>query len=145
MAQGKPNPFGRYMGLGLTFVGLALLAGAYFSWQGARQTAHSGVQRTGVVLRILEQETAEGLIQEAPVVVFQTAEGDSITFRHDSWQTELELEVGDSVPVVYQKGRSQQAKIKQTPMLFWVPKLLLGIGGVFTVLGMYLNVRHSNY
>jgi hypothetical protein len=84
------------------------------------------VQRT--VTRRGEQRTLYYL-----VVQFQTAQGETVRIQSGEGSSQITDQLGDTVRVFYDPSAPQEALI-DSPVLWLVPRLFMGVGGLFVVL-----------
>jgi hypothetical protein len=76
----------------------------------------------------------------APVIVFITDSGQKVRFTSLASSYPPRYAVGDSVPVLYEANRPDQARIRSFHDLWFMPSLLGGLGLVFTAIGAGLLI-----
>lgn len=75
----------------------------------------------------------------APRVRFVTATGQPVEFQASAASSDTGYRVGDRVPVLYLPDAPDNASINTFFHLWIFPTILLGLGGVFTLLGAGLG------
>lgn len=76
----------------------------------------------------------------APVISFTSQNGQKIHFTSMASSYPAKYALGDSVRVLYEANRLEQARIRSFHDLWFAPSLLAGLGLVFTALGSGLLI-----
>ncbi len=112
-------------GVGLILLGLGLffLSDTWHFLGRATATA------TGTIVAC--ERSGKGSCQ--PTVTFTTGRGEEITFSPSFSSTSFE--VGQQQPVAYDPNHPQDARIASFLVLWFLPTLFLGMGGLFVLVG----------
>lgn len=126
----------------LLFAALATGAavGAWYSWQSTRQAVRDGIRTQGVVLenrspqRIGLRHRNKISTALAPVVQFQTADGQRITYQSTTYTTPARFDVGDTVELWYNPTNPQDVTLAGVDT--WLLPVICGLFAfVFGLLG----------
>lgn len=103
--------------------------------------AESEGEVVAIVLASSKARTGgDDLNSYAPRVRFTTASGQPVEFQASAASSDTGYRVGDRVAVLYLPDAPDNASINSFFHLWIFPTILLGLGGVFTLLGAGLGV-----
>ncbi|WP_013320872.1 DUF3592 domain-containing protein [Gloeothece verrucosa] len=121
-------------------LGLGMLFGSWLSFSGTQDFLKNSVSSVGTVidLRVKSSYDHDGGSIYYPRVSFQTEKAEKIDFESNFGTNPPAYKVGQQVPVLYHPDNPDQAQIKSFWSLWFVSILLLGMGGIFTVVGLSL-------
>ncbi len=133
----------------LFFCALALVFVAYGlrAWVQARRFAASASRATGTVVDTTTawvDPSGSGPIDNTgawlrfPVVRYQTANGQTVTFRSRTGTQPSPYHVGQQVPVLYNPADPRDARINTFVMTGLLPGCLVAFGAFFFVLGVVI-------
>lgn len=125
--------------IGLLFfvLGICLLISSIVAFIKKRRQVANSSSATGVVTELVRGMGQRGYLYY-PQVQFTTASGQTVSFNSSVGSNPAGYAVGQNVEVVYDPRNPQQAEIDSATSLWVVPGCLLGMGLVFTVLGLVL-------
>lgn len=127
------SPFTSLIGIILIVVGCPFFGiGAYEAWQ-ARLEAQTFVAVTGTVVDNSYQTTVQDGVESGayfPVVSFIPVDGAPVRFTDGVGSLPPDYEVGESVPVLYDPADPQKARLNSWKRVWFVPTLLMSIGGL---------------
>jgi hypothetical protein len=114
----------------------------------ARAFVRRAASTVGVVVDFVEETSEERRGDELvtvttfyPVVHFQTASGAPVAFRSAVGAERPLLSKGQQVPVLYDAGSPQEAKIRSFVQLWWGPLALVFVAALLALVGAALIVR----
>lgn len=120
-----------------TAVGLVMLLGGAFWYDYSRGISLRGVTTEGIVYGYSQTQDIEtDAWLYSPLIEFKTEGGQSQTFSSNTKSTARPYEVGDHVEIIYDPADPERALINSVSALYFGPILLLGIGLLFTALGL---------
>ncbi|OGT21787.1 MAG: hypothetical protein A2V90_08010 [Gammaproteobacteria bacterium RBG_16_57_12] len=124
--------------------GIALLVSAAYRRAQTLAFLARARETTGEVIALEEvppQEPGAGELETyAPVVVFTADNGRKVKFTSMASSYPPRYAVGDSVPVLYEANRADQARIHSFHDLWIMPALFGGLGLAFTAVGAGLLI-----
>ncbi|WP_299381214.1 DUF3592 domain-containing protein, partial [uncultured Kiloniella sp.] len=104
-------------------------------------TAHSA---QGIVIDLVQSRPSSSSTSSSyvyrPEVIFQTATGEEITFQSSSGSNSPAYSKGESVNVLYESERPQNAKINDTFSLWFGPAILSIVGLIFAAFGIGISI-----
>jgi hypothetical protein len=118
----------------LIFLGLCILPlglGLFFLVDTLQFLSRATATSTGAIVSCYYPKSNSSAC--TPTVVFTTAHGESVTFT--PFFNSSDFAVGQQQPVAYDPGNPQDARIATFLTLWFLPTLLLGIGGLELVIG----------
>ena len=126
--------------IGLLFfvLGIALLISSVVSFIKKRRQVAASSSAAGVVTELVKEMGQRGYLYY-PQVQFTTASGQTISFKSSVGSNPATYRAGQNVEVIYDPRNPQQAEIDSLTSLWIVPGCLLGMGLVFTVIGLVLS------
>ncbi|HEY7355359.1 MAG TPA: DUF3592 domain-containing protein [Ktedonobacterales bacterium] len=120
--------------VGLIFLGLSLIPlaiGLFFLVDTLHFLGSATASATGSIVACQYPKSSSSACM--PTVVFTTARGEQITFSESFASSGFA--VGQQQPVAYDPANPQGARIANFLTLWFVPTLLLGLGGLFLLIG----------
>ncbi|HEY7349635.1 MAG TPA: DUF3592 domain-containing protein [Ktedonobacterales bacterium] len=120
--------------VGPIFLGLSLIplgVGLFFLVDTLQFLSRATGAATGSIVSCPRPKSSSSAC--TPTVVFKTASGETITFT-DSVNSSG-FAVGQQQPIAYDPDHPQDARIASFLTLWFVPTLLLGLGGLFLLIG----------
>jgi Protein of unknown function (DUF3592) len=129
-----------FVGIAVALLGIGMIVGCWFTTQSTLRFLREGTKATGTVVDFSTEESRDNKGKRktmyAPVVEFQTADGQSIQFTSASSSSSPSYDRGDKVPVRYLSATPEQARIDSF-MSNWGPSLMLGVIGLLATLAGY--------
>ena len=127
-------------------IGFGMLTGAYFLHAGKKNFVSHAVRTTGTVVDfdtlktgMFQSDQREGRV---PVVRFETRNGETVQFAVDVHTAWADYRLGDTVPVIYEKGNPSKADIEQFYELWFFQLLMALIGICFIIVPPYSISQH---
>jgi hypothetical protein len=127
-------------------IGFGMLAGAYSLHVGKKDFVRHAVRTTGTVVGFDTLKT--GMFQRdqresrVPVIRFETRNGEQVRFTVDAYAAWADYRTGDTVTVLYEKGKPSNADIQQFYELWFFQLLMALIGICFVAIPPYTIARH---
>jgi hypothetical protein len=118
----------------LGIAGLVMLGFAYFNWTSTKQFAATARQVQGTVIRMVDD--SEGA--SAPVFKFTAQNGDVLEVQEKIYRTPAGYEVGQTVQILYDPERPDQARLSKPGNLYFMPMLFGGMGALSVLLACVL-------
>jgi len=129
------NPIGPiFLGIGALELAIGL-----FTFFRTRSFLERAVSAAGVVAELRESRGSEGGTVFQPVVSYQTIEGETRQFVDSVASNPPGFQVGESVPVAYDRADPGRAKIRKPFRLWFVTGLFASMGVLFLILGAVLT------
>ena len=127
----------RFLPLIFLGCGLGLMAAAVRILQRTGAFLRRAVSATGevVALETVPPNDAQELPTYRPTVVFTAAPSQPVRFQSIAHSNPAEHAVGTKVPVLYDPGRPQDARIASFTSLWLLPSILGGLGLTFGGVG----------
>ncbi len=117
-----------------TFVGIAMLAGALFLYQGTRSLLTEAARAEGTVVNFMQAYSSHG-VTYAPVVHFVNRNNETIVFVSSTATNPPGYAKGEKVEVLYFLTKPQEARINSFFSL-WGGSVILGaMGAIFFLIG----------
>lgn len=117
-----------------TFVGIAMLAGAFFLYQETRSFLAEAARTEGTVVNFM-QTYSNHAVTYAPVVHFVNRNNEAIVFVSSTATNPPGYEKGEKVEVLYFPAKPQEARINSFFPL-WGGSVILGVmGAIFFLIG----------
>jgi len=117
-----------------TVVGIAMLAGALFLYQGTRSFLADAARTEGTVVNFMQAHSKHG-VTYAPVVHFVNRNNETIVFVSSTGTNPPGYEKGEKVEVLYFPAKPQEARINSFFSL-WGGSVILGaMGTIFFLIG----------
>ena len=127
----SPRP---YLGYIFVAIGVVLLIiGGLVTWHTV-EFKSKAESAEGTVIE-MQPRHSDGSTTYAPVVEFETAGGELVTYHSSSSSSPPAYDVGESVEVLYDPNDPSEAKINSFFNLWFLPLLLAGMGIVFGGIG----------
>lgn len=123
-------------------LGIAMLIGGVVSFVKKRRELANSISTSGVVTELV-RVTGQRSYLYVPVVQFETASKQAVSFQSSVGGMPARHSVGQQVKVVYDPGNPQKAEIDSAMSLWLVPSCMLGMGLVFTLLGLCLSAMFT--
>lgn len=120
--------------IGLVFLGVAvipLLIGLFFLVDTLQFLGSATASATGSIVACQYPKSSSSACM--PTVVFTTARGERVTFSESFASSGFA--VGQQQPVAYSPDNPHDARIATFLALWFVPTLLLGLAGLFLLIG----------
>lgn len=131
----------KYLSYIFTFIGLILLAGAYFSYSTVQRSITEYRLTKGTIIDFVpktKKNEAGGNTGMAPVVLFR-ADGDTITHTSNIFANPPAFELGQEVELYYDEKDPSNALINDFMQLYLLPLVLAIIGGSFSIIGLVMS------
>jgi hypothetical protein len=124
--------------VGIAFVAIALLFVIFGVRSFVRRRAflRRSTAAEGAVVRVEEHKDSEGDITYAPVVQFRTSEGTVHEIEPDISTGTPRHQVGQTLPVRYDPGEPEKARITTGLYNWFAPLLLWGIAVMCAAVGL---------
>ena len=126
--------------LGVLFVLIALgvlASAAVMALKQARRFEHC-VAATGTVVDLVKRFFTPGSGGVyCPVVEFTTAEGQAVRFESANGTMPASHQLGQPIAVRYDPADPQRAEVDSTSARWLVPGIIIGIGAVFLLMGVF--------
>jgi len=120
-----------------SFIGICLLAGAFFIYQNTSDFISHALTADGTVIEY-DKYKSDGTTMYSPVVRFTTAEGIAIEFRSSVGTSSPPYSIGDTVGVLYLPANPEKANINSISGL-WTGAIILSIlGSIFFLIGFVI-------
>ncbi len=120
--------------IGLVFLGVSLIPlaiGLFFLVDTLRFLGSATATATGSIVACQYPKSSSSACM--PTVVFTTARGETVRFSEPFASSGFA--VGQQQPIAYNPDHPQDARIANFLTLWFVPTLLLGLGGLFLLIG----------
>jgi len=117
-----------------TLVGIAMLAGAFYSYSSTQQFLAEAMTSNGKVVELIRSRSSDSVTYR-PVVQFVAVDGSSIEFTSSSGSNPPSYSRGQSVEVLYRESEPEKAKINGFFSLWGLAAILGGLGAVFFAIG----------
>lgn len=120
--------------VGMIFLGISLIplaVGLFFLIDTLQFLSSATATATGVIVSCPRPKSSSTAC--TATVAFTTAQGQSVTITTSFASSAFE--VGQQQPVAYNPDHPQDARISSFLVLWFVPTLLLGLGGLFFLIG----------
>lgn len=111
----------------LGFVGLLLMAIAFFLWTRTRAFVSTARSVKGTVIRLVSD--SEGAY--APIFRFTASNGDIVEKQETTYSNPPSHKVGDVIDILYDPNHPQSARVAKTSNLYFAPILLTVMGIIF--------------
>lgn len=122
-------------------VGAGLLVGAAFTYEKRASFIAEAVRGDGVVIDLESSRSGSSSDRTyRPVVRFVTEDGERVEFTSSFGSNPPSYSRGDRVRVLYLPSRPRDAEIESFFALWGVTVILGGIGAVFLVIGVAINI-----
>jgi hypothetical protein len=120
-----------------TLVGVGLLGSGALLYSNTRAFLRDAIEGTGMVIAVDRSRSADGDgFVYYPVIEFTPLDGNQIEFTANVGSNPPAYAVGDSVNLLYRPESPQAARIKDFWSLWLGEIIVVGIGGVFTPIGL---------
>src|SRR5687768_15489955 len=131
-------------GIIFLLVGLGMLGFGGWSFMNTRSQMESWGNVEGRIIDFSYYSDSEGGSSQVPVVQFTTTDGESITAEpYQERNTTVDVngyDVGDEVEVFYNPENPRDMFINDFMHVWFVPTLMGGMGGLFSVIGAIWGV-----
>lgn len=130
------------LGFVFTFAGLVMLYFSWYNYDATNKFLNTAQSTSGVVVDLERRHSSStsssgSSTTYAPVVEFTAPEsGQTITFTSNSSSNPPAYDEGDDVTVLYDPAEPEEARIDSFMSLWFLPLLLLVMGGIFTPVGI---------
>ncbi len=124
-------------------VGAGLLVGALFAVQNTRSFVGEAVSAQGTVVDLVQSRSSSDSGDRytyAPVVRFDTAQGETVTFTSSVASSPPSYRVGETVDLLYSPTEPKRARIRDWFSLWGVATILGSLGTVFSAVSIGLTV-----
>lgn len=115
-------------------IGLAMLAGAFYSYSSTQQFLSSALTTDGKVIELIRSRSQDSVTYR-PVVQFVARDGSNIEFSSNSGSNPPSYSRGQTVEVLYREDAPEKAKINSFFSLWGLPVILGSLGAVFVLIG----------
>ena len=117
-----------------TLVGIAMLAGAFYSYSSTQQFIAEALTSSGKVVELIRSRSDDSVTYR-PVVQFIAGDGTNIEFTSSSGSNPPSYSIGQTVEVLYREAEPEKAKINGFFSLWGLAAILGGLGAVFFAIG----------
>ena len=120
--------------------GIGLLIGGLIAAARTRAFLQKAIETAGEVIALEEEPAMEAgeSCTYRPVVAFLLESQHKVQFKSMVHSNPPAYQVGEKVRVLYEKMRPQEARIKSFTSLWLLAMILVGLGSIFTILGVGL-------
>ena len=116
-------------------IGLIELIVAFVVWQNTQKFIQSAFKAKGVVIQMISYRDTDNTLMQKPLVKFKTQKGKEVVFTGSVASTNPSYTIGEKVDVFYQPEKPQEAKLKSSLEMYFVPFMLGGMGFLFFSVG----------
>lgn len=121
-------------------VGLGLCAGGgYWGWL-TRDFTQTATTAPGTVVELARHSDSEGGDSYSPVVEYTLPSGRTVRFEEDVSSDPPSHRVGESVEVLYNPEKPEEARINNAFTLWFGPGLLLSLGVCFSSVALLVGL-----
>lgn len=124
-------------GILLAVGAIELLVGLFFYFR-TRSFLERALDTTGTVKGFSQSSSSEGGTTYHPVVAYAAADGRTLEFTDSIGSNPPAFEVGETVPVKYDRARPESAKIAKPLRIWLVAGLLTSMGALSAAVGVLL-------
>lgn len=120
-------------------IGLILLTIGIVGLNNTIQWVTEAERTDGTVVRISAYSTvSDGVTTTmySPVVSFIDKSGNQFTFSSNVSSSSVDYKTGDKIPVLYNRDKPEEARVKSFFSLWGVTLIVGGIGLIFTAMGV---------
>jgi hypothetical protein len=127
--------------VGLLFfaIGIFILIYGIVALIKRRNLNANSLSTTGVVMAFATQMGRSGYLY-FPEVEFQLAAGQTVRFQSSVGSSAPRYDVGHQVKVLYSAHNPQEAEIDTLTSMWLLPGCMVGMGLLFTIIGLLLSV-----
>lgn len=130
---------GLIIGIVFGFVGLLLVAIAFFVWLRTRAFMQNSQEVKGTIIHMSYRSSSDGG-GYAPIFRFNTIDGRSMEVEDNLRTNPPQFREGQVVDVLYDPQDPSHARIKKWMNLYFIPLLLGGMGLIFGGIGFLMLV-----
>ena len=121
-------------------LGIGMLAGGIYLYDRTKDFLDQAVTAPGIVIELKQEKSSDSnnntTYDYRPVVQFDTKDGQRIVFTSDTATNPPSYHTEDEVEVIYNPKEPLDAKINTFFSLWLGVILLLGLGAIFTIVGV---------
>lgn len=118
-----------------SIIGLGLLIASVFVYLNTRKFIDASAKAQGTVIAHASGRSSDGDITYAPIVSFRTEDGRTVEFKSGTSSTNASPPVGQTVEVLYNRQRPEEAEINSFSSLWTLNIILAGLGAGFFIIG----------
>jgi len=126
-----------FVGVGFLFIGLAV----FFLIRTRNFINNSEKTQGQVILNLYQADSEGGGGGYTPVFEFRTAQGKKVEGSGDLAVNPPQYKVGQTVEVLYDPKKPEEARINKGLNLYYIPGFLAFFGLVFGVMGFFFLIK----